>query len=185
MQGTRGGRGLDPLRLPRHGASWEWTGFEGNPTPCDPGVTKRNGVLTWMSHANNPISFLLQRVNFTSLFFDPPVVMLTPKRSYYGSNVSSQGSACDAMTAWVEVRILNSSQNHRVVCYSWCSYSVSIVGVVDQYFPKYDLLFLCSMPAHHIFSIWINYKVPAHSIIKSNETYQWHSDKSSQPITTA
>ena len=133
MQGTRGGRGLDPLRLPRHGASWELTGFEGNPTPCDPGVTKRNGVLTWMSHANNPISFLLQRVNFTSLFFDPPVVMLTPKRSYYGSNVSSQGSACDAMTAWVEVRILNSSQNHRVVCYSWCSYSVSIVGVVDQY----------------------------------------------------
>ena len=53
MQGTRGGRGLDPLRLPRHGASWELTGFEGNPTPCDPGVTKRNGVLTWMSHANN------------------------------------------------------------------------------------------------------------------------------------
>ena len=76
--------------------------------------------------------------------------MLTPKRSYYGSNVSSQGSACDALTAWVEVRILNSSHNHRVVCYSWCRYSVSIVGVVDQYFPKLALLFLCSMPAYHI-----------------------------------
>ena len=50
---ARGGRGLDPLRLPRHGAGWELTGFEGNPTPCDPGGTKRDGLLTSMSHANN------------------------------------------------------------------------------------------------------------------------------------
>ena len=46
MQGTRGGRGLDPLRLLRHGASGGLTGFEGDPTPCDQGVTKRDGVLT-------------------------------------------------------------------------------------------------------------------------------------------
>ena len=50
---------------------------------------------------------LFQRVNFTSPFFAPPVVALTPKRSY--GNVSSlhEGSLCDAMTAWVEVNIIS------------------------------------------------------------------------------
>ena len=49
------------------------------------------------------MSVLFQKVNFTSPFFAPPVVVLTPKRSY--RNVTSQGSGCDAMTAWVEVNI--------------------------------------------------------------------------------
>ena len=49
------------------------------------------------------MSVLFQTVNFTSPFFAPPVVVLTPERSY--RNVTSQGSECDAMTAWVEVNI--------------------------------------------------------------------------------
>ena len=48
------------------------------------------------------MSVLFQKVNFTSPFFAPPVVVLTPKLSY--RNVTSQGSECDAMTAWVEVK---------------------------------------------------------------------------------
>ena len=49
------------------------------------------------------MSVLFQTVNFTSPFFAPPVVVLTPERSY--RNVTSQRSECDAMTAWVEVNI--------------------------------------------------------------------------------
>ena len=44
---------------------------------------------------------LLQIVNFSTPYFTPPVVVVTPKHKYY-SNAS--GSGFNAIAAWVEVR---------------------------------------------------------------------------------
>ena len=44
--------------------------------------------------------FLLHKINFTDQFYAPPVVMVTAKRI----NNDSHLSACNAITAWVEVK---------------------------------------------------------------------------------
>ena len=41
-------------------------------------------------------------MNFTDPFFVPPVVVVTPKRSYNSSPLSAE-SGCDAIATWVEV----------------------------------------------------------------------------------
>ena len=49
---------------------------------------------------NKPI-FLRQNINFTDEFYAPPVVIVTAKRI----NNDSRLSGCDAITAWVEVKL--------------------------------------------------------------------------------
>ena len=50
-------------------------------------------------------SFTLQTMNFTNPFYARPVVLVTPKRTENNNNGYLSGSRCNAVTAWVEVRI--------------------------------------------------------------------------------
>ncbi|KAJ7382889.1 hypothetical protein OS493_031947 [Desmophyllum pertusum] len=64
-----------------------------------------------------------QTINFTDLFFAPPVVVVTPKHSDNNNNSNLSGSRCIAVTAWVEqtstkdakvcVRSYNSNANNK------------------------------------------------------------------------
>ena len=49
--------------------------------------------------------FTLQTINFTKPFYARPVVLVTPKRTENNNNANLSGSRCNAVTAWVEVRI--------------------------------------------------------------------------------
>ena len=53
----------------------------------------------------NSISLTLQTINFTEPFYAPPVVIVTPKHSDNNHKSHLSGPRCNAVTAWVEVRI--------------------------------------------------------------------------------
>ena len=50
-------------------------------------------------------SFTLQTINFSKTFYARPVVLVTPKRTENNNNAYLSGSRCNAVTAWIEVKI--------------------------------------------------------------------------------